>query len=122
MKKILASFLLLFFITGCAVNTTVPLTGTQRYVQADGSYKALLLTVKEGVTRGTIHGASAIRVKQTLTTAKIALDAWALAPESPNMEQRALFALQSAREVLRALTPSQTRGVGPPLSLAGAMA
>jgi hypothetical protein len=104
MKKLLAPFLLAFVIVGCA-STVVPETGTERYVVADGAYKALLVTVKDGVARGVIKGDNAARIKASLTAAKVALDAWALVPENPNAESAAIVALQAAREVLRLLAP-----------------
>ncbi len=91
--------LFLFFVVSCA--GVVPETGTERYVVADGMYTALLLTVQEGVVRGTIKGDTAVKLKVALTTTKIALDAWALIPESPTAETAALVALQSIRNVLR---------------------
>lgn len=103
MKRLIAPFLLVFFIAGCG--SVVPETGTERYVAADGAFKALLITVQDGVTRGTIKGENAVKIKVSLTAAKSALDAWALVPENPTAETAALVGLQAARDVLRLASP-----------------
>lgn len=108
MKKLIAPFLLVFVLVGCA-GAVVPETGTERYVAADGAYKALLITVQDGVTRGTIQGENAVKIKASLTAAKVALDAWALVPESPTAETAALIGLQAARDVLRLMKPEGTQ-------------
>lgn len=99
MRKLIAPLLLVFVLFGCG--TIVPETGVERYVAADGAYKALIVTVKDGIMRGVIKGETAVKIKALLTTAKVALDAWALLPESPTAETATLVSLQAAREILR---------------------
>lgn len=106
MKKLLAPFAAIFILVGCA-GTVVPETGIERYVAADGAYKALLVTVKDGVQNGTIKGDVAVRVKSSLVAAKVALDAWAVVPDNPTAESAAIIAMQAAREILRLLAPSE---------------
>ena len=122
MKGLIAAVMMVFALAACTITEgTVPVTGTERYVQADGAYKALLVTVKDGVQRGTIQGPNAVRVKQALSTARVALDAWALNTESSTAEDKAILALQGARELLRALAPAPkpvSLGTGPPFAVA----
>jgi len=102
MRKLIP--LLLLFVVGCA-GAIVPQTGQERYVVADAAFKALLVTVQDGVVRGTIHGDGAVAVKRALVATKTALDIWAINPDNLNAETAALLALTSVREVLRSLQP-----------------
>ena len=93
-------------ITGCAVGDgTVPVTPVERLVQADGAYKAVDATVREGVQSGLIKGVVAIRVKAAMASARVALDAWHLNPNDVNAETKALLALQAVRAILQSLRP-----------------
>ncbi len=94
----------LIFLSACATGV-VPQTGTERYIAADGAYKALLLTVKDGVVRGTIKGQAAADIRIALTSIKVALDVWALVPNDPNAEAVAIAALAAAQSILRAVGP-----------------
>lgn len=110
-------------LTACAGNSVVPQTGQERYVAADGAYKALLVTVQDGVRQGIIKGERAAQVKSALETAKVALDAWALIPEDPNAESTALVALQALRELLRTVAPKpQAQATSPPFGEIGTFA
>ena len=94
--------LIALFLSAC---TVVPQTGTERYVAASGAYTALLMTVKDGVIRGVIKGQAAADMRIALTSIKVALDVWALVPNSPDAEAVAIAALSAAQGILRALGP-----------------
>lgn len=106
--RIVVTFIGLLFIAvaiaACA-GSIVPQTATERYVAADGAYKALLLTVKDGVVRGTIKGQAAANIRIALTSIKVALDVWALVPNDPNAEAVAIAALAAGQGILRSLGP-----------------
>jgi hypothetical protein len=76
-----------------------------RLVQADGAYKALVATVKEGVQRGSIYGENAVRIKAALAAVRTGLDVWTLAPNDPTAEQTVLLSLQAARSLLQTIAP-----------------
>lgn len=107
MKRIAAWVGLFLLVTACATSGVFPETPTEKYVAADGAYKALVATVKEKVLDGTIKGQNAKKVKLALTSAKVALDAWGLAPSDRNAETTALLALKAARQVLQAIQSGQ---------------
>lgn len=117
LKRIVAICLLgaSFAISACAVTPTPqPTTPAMRLVQADGAYKALVATVKEGVQRGAIYGTNAVRVKAALASARIALDAWTLAPNDPTAEQKVLLGLQAVRSLLQSVAPPPKRTTAAP--------
>ncbi len=95
--KILA-ILLALFVAGC--NTVVPETGTERYVVADAAFNAFLGTVKDAVVAGRVSPEFAPRLKTAIIAVKVALDAWAVAPDSLNAETTAMLALQAARTLM----------------------
>ena len=107
MKKFLLILVCAFSVAACAVtNTATPVTGSERLVQADGVYKALVATVKDGVLRGSISGNLAVRVKVALASARVALDAWTLLPNDPAAEAKVLIALQGVRTILQSVAPA----------------
>lgn len=106
MKKLIAIITCIISFAACTIDgTSVPVTGTERYVQADGAYKALLVTVQGAVNNGTLKGEAAQNVKSALGAARVALDAWHIVPNDPNAEQAALVALQAARTLLQSIAP-----------------
>jgi hypothetical protein len=106
MKKFFAIVALALTLSACAVTSTpTPTTPAMRLVQADGAYKALVATVKEGVIRGSIAGENAVRVKAALGAARTALDVWTLAPNDPTAEQTVLLSLQAVRSLLQSFAP-----------------
>lgn len=102
MKTLIAIFMAAAIMTGCA-NSVMPETGTERYVVADAAFKALLGTINDAALAGRISVEFVPRIKTAILAAKIALDAWALAPNSLNAETTALLALQAARTLLLSL-------------------
>lgn len=109
MKKFFLSFFVGIFLTACAA-TVVPETALERYVAADGAYKALVLTVQDGVRQGLIKGEGARDVKLSLNSARAALDIWALIPNDANAETVALVSLSALRVLLRSVRPVSIRG------------
>jgi len=106
----------------CTVgDTTTPVTPLERLVQAEGAYRALDATVRDGVRSGLIVGERAGQVKAALTSARVALDAWHLAPGDSTNEQKFLLALQAARGLLQTFAP-KPKAHGPPLNHEGVFA
>ena len=95
----LIAWVLAFTIAACST-AVVPETGTERYVVADATFKALLGTVKEAVLAGRVKRDAVPHLKTLLAAAKTALDVWAMAPEDLNAEITTLLALQAARALL----------------------
>jgi len=104
MRKFVAPFLALFIVAGCSGIT--PETGTERYVAADAAFSALLVTVQEGVANGAIPQDQFSNIKVALQTAKIALDAWGLVPESKTSEDKAIIAVAAVRGIIKTVAPT----------------
>lgn len=95
-------------LAACA-GAPAPETAREKYAAAEASYKAIVTTIDQLATAGTIkNGTLAARtVASSLRVARSALDAWGALPDSPSRQQAALTALRS---VQRLLVDLQRRG------------
>ncbi len=109
MRRLAVPFLLLFITFGCAMGPeTVPLTGAQRYAVASKQLEGLAISAHELVLAGRITTrAQLIQVKSALVAARVALDVWAIVPESVEAQTTAILALKAARSLLRAVAPPE---------------
>jgi len=106
-RKLLTILLCVVSLSACAVNseTVVPVTSSERLVQAAGAYLALNATVNTALDYGLIRGAQATQVKLALASARQALRAWRLFPNSVDAEDKWLIALQAANSLVKAIQP-----------------
>jgi len=107
MIKKIGVLLAVLLVAGCATGRIpqADLTPTQRYVQADGNFKALLLTIQQEAFAGRITVEQAKEIKPLIATLKIAMDTWGLAPDNVNAETTAILALSAVQQVLAKLGP-----------------
>jgi hypothetical protein len=102
--SILTPVILLFiFVSGCAVTgVPAPETTRERYAAAETSYQAIVATIDQLATAGTIRKGSpaAKGVAASLRTARTALNVWGAAPDDPSRQQAALSALGAAQQLL----------------------
>lgn len=97
---------LALLLGACSVgDSTAPVTPLERLVQAEGAYRALDATIRDGVRSGLIVGERAAQAKNALLAARLALDAWHISPAAEGAEQKYLFALQAARGLLQTFAP-----------------
>jgi len=100
-----------FMMTACAIkgaDPTVPVSSTERFIQADGNYKALVATVREYVVKGYIvkDSPNAKKIDGALTSVKIAIDVWELNPTNLDAETATLVALKGLQALLNTIKPS----------------
>jgi hypothetical protein len=101
----------LFILSACAIkggDPTVAVSPTERFVQADGNFKALVATVREYVVKGYIikDSPTAKKLDGALTSVKVAIDVWELNPTNLDAETATLVALQGLQALLNTVKPS----------------
>lgn len=114
-KLLLAPFLLLFVLTSCAslgLVTVEPETPRERLVAAETDYTAVVTTVRDLINTGTLKAGTqtADHVSNAIVTARAALDAWQLAPDSEDELQTGLLALRALQSVLNSLQAGLDNG------------
>ena len=99
--KYLPIFIVCMGLVACA-GTPTPETPREKYAAAESSYRAIVTTVDQLATAGTIkRGTLAARtVASSLRAARAALNAWGASPDSLSRQQAALTALLSVQRLL----------------------
>ncbi len=105
MKKFIAIVMCALSLAACGITGGDPLVAVsaqERFVQADGDYKALVATIREAVVKGYIVKDTplALNVSNAVTTLRLAIDVWQVAPGNMNSETAVLVALQSLRVLI----------------------
>ena len=106
MKKFIAIIACALSIMACTVTGQVnPVTPSERLVQAEGAYRAVAATFKGTLLNHSVSGENASRGFAALVAASVALDAWKLVPNDPNLEQKFLVSLQAVRALVQSFAP-----------------
>lgn len=127
MRKIAASLLLLLFVTGCSTFgptgvDTSPQTPRQELLSYEFTYNAAVTTANNLVDQGVIVPGDdlAQEVGVLIMTARAALDAWHLVPDSTDKRTAAIIALTALQSTLTKLQQQLRQPTGP-TAFVGAM-
>jgi len=117
MKKFIAIVMFALTISACGIkggDPLVPVSPQERFVQADGDFKALVATVKGLVVKGVIvkDTPTAVSVDGALTTLRLALDVWEINPANLDAETATLVALQGLQSLLATVQAGKQTDIG----------
>lgn len=104
-NKVFALFLIVPLLFGCGTFQTVPETARESLVAAEMTFQGLVASAQEIINVGFVERNSPTgrAIVQVLGDARLALDAWHMAVESPQAKALALQRLSLARSVLTTL-------------------